>query len=155
MALFMITLNSLITYDYSNSPLFNIRGWRCSMHCPQFFLRLYSFIYLITINLLELNDICLNNLHAQRNILNLSIILVVIVNYSWTMHREYHDFNGVHVYLRNNRISLNYTSSFLRIMPFGCRKVSWFKIFVKSSFFARKGNHDSNLRSFLWNVEFG
>ena len=27
------------------------------------------------------------------------------------MHREYHDFNGVHVYLRSNRISLVATLS--------------------------------------------
>ena len=31
--------------------------------------------------------------------LNLSITLVIIVNYLCTMHREYHDFYGVHVYL--------------------------------------------------------
>ena len=38
--------------------------------------------------------------------LNLSITLVIIVNYLCTMHREYHDFYDVHVYLRCIRISL-------------------------------------------------
>ena len=47
----------------------------------------------------------------KSQILNLSIILVVIVSYSCTMHREYHDFNGVHVYLGSNRISLVATLS--------------------------------------------
>ena len=42
---FTITLYSSITYDYSNRPLFNIRGGRCSMHRPQFFLWLYSLLY--------------------------------------------------------------------------------------------------------------
>ena len=38
--------------------------------------------------------------------LNLSITLEIIGNYSCMMHREYHDFYGVHVYLRSIRISL-------------------------------------------------
>ena len=33
--------------------------------------------------------------------LNLSITLKIIPNYSCTMHRIYHDFYGVHVYLRS------------------------------------------------------
>ena len=32
--------------------------------------------------------------------------LGIIVHCSCTKHREYHDFNGVHVYLRSIRISL-------------------------------------------------
>ena len=35
MVLLMITLLSLITYNYNNRPLFDIRGWRCSMHRRQ------------------------------------------------------------------------------------------------------------------------
>ena len=45
MALFMITLFSLITYDYSNRPLYNIPAGWCSIHCPRCFLWLYSYMY--------------------------------------------------------------------------------------------------------------
>ena len=39
-------------------------------------------------------------------LINLSIILVIIVNNLSSMHRECHDFYAVRVYLRSYRISL-------------------------------------------------
>ena len=42
----------------------------------------------------------------KSRILNLSINFVIIVNNSYTMHREHDNFYCVHVYLRSNRISL-------------------------------------------------
>ena len=68
------------------------------MHRPQFFLRLYSRLTIID-----------NKEKAKLKklrMLNLLITLEIIVNYSCTMHREYHDFNSVHVYLRSICISL-------------------------------------------------
>ena len=46
--------------------------------------------------------------------LNLLITLEIIMNYLCTMHHEYHDFNGVHVYLGSIRISLDDLSVMLR-----------------------------------------
>ena len=42
----------------------------------------------------------------QSRMAFLSIKLVIIENNSSSMHREYHDFYAVHVYLRSIRISL-------------------------------------------------
>ena len=90
MALFTIILSTSIRDVYSIRPLFNIRDGRCLMHRPQ------SIISNIII----------------KEIANIDIVdyLSVIVNNLYMMHHKYDNFNGVHVYLQSNHISLKQTA---------------------------------------------
>ena len=45
-------------------------------------------------------------------------IVIIIDNNSWSMHRDYHKFYAVHVYLRSIRISLPTRGSWLGLSPF-------------------------------------
>ena len=56
--------------------------------------------------------------------LNLSITLVIIVNYLCTMHCEYHNFYGVHVHLRSICISLTRTHTHCQLHSVLARSVS-------------------------------
>ena len=91
MPLFTIISKSPNTCDCSNRSLYDNRDCRCSMHRPRF-------THLDYIRIL-----------SKSPILKSQIIFTIIENNLCLMHHEFHKFNGVHVYLRSNHISLVYS----------------------------------------------